>query len=188
MTFRSFVLMVLCLLFGSCGGENRDPGAGTEALDDPREERTAEDGPGPIAAILSSEPRFETLASAIEAAGMTEVLEADSPMTLFAPSNEAFEGLPSPVTVELLMAPENRDLLRAILSYHVVGREVAASEMMGSASALETASGQALPFDGTGAVVTVGAEPGSAIVTITDLDASNGVIHVIDSVLLPPAE
>jgi len=122
---------------------------------------------------------FTTLVAAVQAAGLVDALKGDGPFTVFAPSDEAFAKLPA-ATVESLLLPENRDQLRAILTLHVVPGAVMAAQVSDGLQA-ETLNGEWLTFavDGDGARV------GSANIVATDVMASNGVIHVIDTVLLP---
>jgi len=122
---------------------------------------------------------FETLVAAVQAAGLEETLRGPGPFTVFAPTDEAFAALPAG-TVETLLMPENIDQLTAILTYHVVADELLAADVLGMAT-IETVQGQSLDVslvDGAPFVDAAG------IVT-TDIQTSNGVIHVIDSVLLP---
>jgi len=122
---------------------------------------------------------FTTLAAALEAAGLVETLKGEGPFTVFAPTDEAFAALPEG-TVESLLEPENRDQLTAILTYHVVPGSVMSGDLSDGMEA-ETVNG---------APVTISTDDGvmvnDATVTAADIEASNGVIHVIDSVLLPP--
>jgi len=122
---------------------------------------------------------FTTLVTAVEAAGLVDALKADGPFTVFAPSDEAFAKLPAG-TVEELLRPENREQLRAILTLHVVPGAVMAAQVSDGLQA-ETLNGQSLTFAVDGQSVRVGA----ANIVATDVTASNGVIHVIDTVLLP---
>lgn len=122
---------------------------------------------------------FQTLAKALDAAGLVETLKGNGPFTVFAPTDEAFAKLPVG-TVESLLKPENKNKLIAILTYHVVPGKVLASQVTKLKSA-KTVNGQALTIvtdDGTVMV-------DNAKVIKTDILCSNGVIHVIDSVLLP---
>jgi uncharacterized surface protein with fasciclin (FAS1) repeats len=122
---------------------------------------------------------FTTLVAAVQAAGLVDALKADGPLTVFAPTDEAFAKLPQG-TVESLLEPENIDQLRAILTYHVVSGQVMAASVT---DGLEAASlnGQTLTF----AVDENGASVGNASIVATDVTTSNGVIHVIDTVLIP---
>lgn len=123
---------------------------------------------------------FTTLAAALEAAGLVETLKGDGPFTVFAPTDAAFAALPEG-TVDTLLEPENKDQLVAILTYHVVPAELPAAEVV-KYDAAETVNGAQIDIDAGGDGVMVN----GANVTATDVMATNGVIHVIDAVLLPP--
>jgi len=122
---------------------------------------------------------FGTLAVALEAAGLIETLKGDGPFTVFAPTDEAFAKLPEG-TVQELLKPENKDQLTAILTYHVVSGAVMAEQVVGLSEA-KTVNGQSVDISVNGSMVKVD----EAMVVATDIMASNGVIHVIDSVILP---
>ena len=122
---------------------------------------------------------FGTLAAALEAAGLIETLKGDGPFTVFAPTDEAFAKLPEG-TVENLLKPENKDQLTAILTYHVVAGSVTADKVV-SLSEAPTVNGQSVAISVDGSKVQVD----NANVVATDIMASNGVIHVIDTVILP---
>ena len=126
---------------------------------------------------------FNTLAQALEAADLVGALKGDGPFTVFAPTDAAFEALPDG-QLESLLQPENKEQLQAILQYHVVSGAAMASDVTGmdSVPTLEGRSVQIQVNDGT--VRLMGQN--TATVVQTDIEASNGVIHVIDSVLLPP--
>ena len=124
---------------------------------------------------------FNTLVAAVQAAGLVDVLKGDGPFTVFAPTDEAFAALPEG-TVETLLMPENIDQLTAILTYHVVAGEVMAADIVGTDFAAFTVNGEAISVNGLHSSVMVN----DATVVAADVDATNGVIHVIDSVLLPP--
>ncbi|MFQ3786748.1 fasciclin domain-containing protein [Halomonas sp. A29] len=123
--------------------------------------------------------QFETLATALEAAGLVETLKGEGPFTVFAPTDEAFAALPEG-TVESLLEPENLEQLQAVLTYHVVAGKVMAEDAMGLDSAT-TVQGQDISITTMDGSVMVN----DASVIQADIEASNGVIHVIDSVLLP---
>ena len=125
--------------------------------------------------------QFNTLAAALQAAGLVETLKGAGPFTVFAPTDEAFAKLPAG-TVEDLLKPENKDKLTAILTYHVVAGKVMAADVVKMSDAM-TVNGAKLAIKVDGATVMVN----EAKVTAADVAASNGVIHVIDSVVLPPA-
>ena len=124
---------------------------------------------------------FKTLVAALDAAGKTEMLEGDGPFTVCAPNDEAFAKLPKG-TVDDLLKPENKEKLGKILSYHVVKGKVMAADV--KTMMAKTANGAELDIKVSDANVTVN----NAKVVKADVAASNGVIHVIDTVLMPPAE
>jgi uncharacterized surface protein with fasciclin (FAS1) repeats len=132
-----------------------------------------------------------TLVKAVAAAGLVDTLKSKGPFTVFAPTNEAFAKLPAG-TVETLLKPENLATLKTILTYHVVAGSVDAKTLMGKIKAgggkaeLDTVSGGKLWAMMSGSKVTLKDEKGgTATVTIADVHQSNGVIHVIDTVLMP---
>jgi uncharacterized surface protein with fasciclin (FAS1) repeats len=124
--------------------------------------------------------KFKTLAAALEAAGLVSTLKGAGPFTVFAPTDEAFAKLPAG-TVESLLKPENKARLAAILTYHVVPGKVMAADVAGIDEA-DTVNGKKIDLDVEGSSVKVN----DATVTAADVVASNGVIHVIDKVILPP--
>ena len=121
---------------------------------------------------------FKTLAAALKAAGLVDTLKGKGPFTVFAPTDEAFAKLPAG-TVETLLKPENKAKLTAILTYHVVAGDVKAADVVKLKSA-ETVQGQSVKIDATD-----GVQINNAEVVKADIECSNGVIHVIDAVLLP---
>ena len=136
--------------------------------------------PGNIVETAVAAGQFKTLAAALEAAGLIDALTGKGPFTVFAPTDEAFAKLPAG-TVESLLKPENKEKLKSILLYHVVPGNVTAKQVMKlngrTVKTLEGGSIKVSTMDG----VTVD----DARVTKTDIQASNGVIHVIDTVLMP---
>lgn len=122
---------------------------------------------------------FTTLVAAVQAAGLVETLKSEGPFTVFAPTDEAFAALPAG-TVENLLKPENKDQLVAVLTYHVVAGKVMSADIAGKAMAVETVQGSTADIDATDGVKIDGAN-----VVAADVEASNGVIHVIDAVILP---
>ncbi len=133
-----------------------------------------------IVDIAAANEDFETLVAAVQAADLVETLKGEGPFTVFAPTDAAFAKLPEG-TLESLLMPENKDQLVAVLTYHVVPGKVMAGDIMGKETMAETVQGQALDIDATGDAVMVDA----ATVVQADIEASNGVIHVIDTVVLP---
>ncbi|MBV9249554.1 MAG: fasciclin domain-containing protein [Acetobacteraceae bacterium] len=132
-----------------------------------------------------------TLVAAVKAAGLVETLQGPGPFTVFAPTNEAFNKLP-PGTVETLLKPENKEMLVRVLTYHVVPGAYTASDLMrlvqeGHGQAmLKTVEGEPLTISATGNHVYVtGEKSGVAEVTVPNVTQSNGVIHVVSSVLVP---
>jgi uncharacterized surface protein with fasciclin (FAS1) repeats len=125
---------------------------------------------------------FTTLANALAAADLVNTLKGPGPFTVFAPTDAAFAKLP-PGTLDNLLKPENKAMLQHVLTYHVVAGKVMAADALKLTSA-HTVSGDALPIETTGSTVMVG----KGTVVKADIAASNGVIHVVDTVLLPPAK
>lgn len=121
---------------------------------------------------------FTTLVAAVQAAGLVETLKGDGPFTVFAPTDDAFAALPEG-TVATLLLPENKDKLTAILTYHVVAGKVMSTDLSNGMTAA-TVQGQDVTIMTEGGVTVNGAN-----VVIADVEASNGVIHVIDAVILP---
>ncbi|MCM2562727.1 fasciclin domain-containing protein [Lutimaribacter sp. EGI FJ00015] len=124
---------------------------------------------------------FETLVAAVQAADLVETLKGDGPFTVFAPTDEAFAALPEG-TVESLLMPENKDQLTAILTYHVVPGKVMSGDLSDGMMAT-TVNGKEVTIGTEGGVTVDGAN-----VVTADIEASNGVIHVIDGVILPPED
>ena len=123
---------------------------------------------------------FKTLARALEAAGLVEALKGEGPFTVFAPTDEAFAKLPA-ATIENLLMPENKEKLKAILLYHVVsGKVVAADVVKMNGKAAKTLGGSTIKISTKQGVMV-----DNATVVKTDVMATNGVIHVIDTVLMP---
>ncbi len=131
-----------------------------------------------IVTVASGAGSFNTLVAAVKAAGLVETLQGPGPFTVFAPTDEAFAKLPKG-TVEDLLKPENKAKLVAILTYHVVAGKVMAADV--KTMMAKTVNGQSLDVKVTAGGVTVD----NAKVIKTDVAASNGVIHVIDTVVLP---
>ncbi len=132
-----------------------------------------------------------TLVAAVKAAGLVETLEGPGPFTVFAPTNEAFNKLPAG-TVDTLLKPENKDTLAKVLTYHLVAGKMSAKDLMkaikkGNGKAeLKTVQGGKLWATAAGKTITLKDEKGgTSTVTIADVNQSNGVIHVVDTVLMP---
>src|SRR5689334_11360907 len=132
-----------------------------------------------IVEVAASAGSFKTLVAAVQAAGLVDALKGEGPLTVFAPTDEAFAKLPAG-TVEDLLKPENKDKLIAILTYHVVPAKAMAKDVAGMTS-VKTVNGKELKLKVDGGKVMIN----DAVVTTADIETSNGVIHVIDTVLLP---
>jgi len=133
---------------------------------------------GDLVAVATAAGSFSTLLAAATAAGLVETLQSAGPFTVFAPTDEAFAALPAGL-VEALLKDENKTVLANILTYHVLGSEVHASDV---------ATGEVATVEGSTISIEVGDKVvinGNATVTATDVKASNGVIHIIDAVLVP---
>ncbi len=134
-----------------------------------------------IVDVATDTDKLSTLVTAVKAADLVETLKADGPYTVFAPTNEAFEALPEGV-LDMLLKPENKEKLVAVLTYHVVPGEVMSEDI--------TKNMQAKTVEGSEAWVKVKGKKvriNNAQVVMPDVDASNGVVHVIDEVILPPS-
>lgn len=155
----------------------------------PKEETTeetvvevVEETPAPsntVVDIAIGSPDHTTLVAAVQAAGLAETLSGEGPFTVFAPTNAAFEALPAG-TVEGLLKPESKDALTGILTYHVVAGNVMSGDLS-DGQVVTTVNGQTLTVSIKDGKVMIG----GATVVAADLAGSNGVVHVIDSVLLP---
>jgi uncharacterized surface protein with fasciclin (FAS1) repeats len=131
-----------------------------------------------IVGVASAAGNFSTLVTAIQAAGLEETLSSKGPFTVFAPTDEAFAALPEGTLDSLL---KDKEALTKVLTYHVASGEYMAADVV-EMSSITTLEGSTLPVNTTDGGVKVG----DANVTATDIKASNGVIHVIDKVLIPP--
>lgn len=167
------------LLLGGLGAwaiwGNDDSDTGTESS---QVESSEEAAPSQnIVEVASSDEQFSTLVTAVQEAGLVETLSGEGPFTVFAPTNAAFEKLPEGTLEDLLSKPEE---LKKVLTYHVVSGEVKAADVV-KLSEATTVNGAKVDISVNGDVVKVN----NATVTKTDIMTSNGVIHVIDTVLLP---
>jgi uncharacterized surface protein with fasciclin (FAS1) repeats len=141
--------------------------------------------------IAVSNDDFSTLVTAVKTAGLVSTLKSDGPFTVFAPVNAAFAKLPAG-TVNTLLQPESKETLTKILTYHVVAGEFKAADVIkaikssdGKFSIKTVSGGTLIASIKDGAVILTDENGGMATVTATDIDASNGVIHIIDTVVLP---
>lgn len=166
-------------------GNAAEPAASEAAAiaDDAEMEDDAEmaedaEAPGTIVDIAAGAPDFSTLVAAAQAAGLVDTLNGEGPFTVFAPTDEAFAALPEGL-VDALLLPENKDVLTKILTYHVVPGTVMAADIVDGDVA--TVEGQNITLSTADGVTVNG-----ATVVQADIVASNGVVHVIDAVIVPP--
>lgn len=169
MRIPSVVLTSLALALAACGSDD------TPAEPQPAASSATAD----IVATAEGAGQFGTLLTAVRAADLEATLKGPGPFTVFAPTDDAFAKLPAG-TVEGLLRPENKDELRAILTYHVVGGRVASADAVKLSSA-KTVNGQELTLKAQDGALLVD----EAKVVQADIEASNGIIHVIDTVMLP---
>ena len=134
---------------------------------------------GDIVDTAASADQFSTLVAAIKAAGLVDTLKGDGPFTVFAPTNGAFAALPAG-TVENLLKPENKEQLVAVLTYHVIPGKVMSADIAGKKAEVTTVQGSELSIDATSGVMV-----DNATVITADIITSNGIIHVIDKVVVP---
>lgn len=165
------IAVAASLVLVACGSDDETTETTVaEAMDDAM-------APGDVVAVAAATEGFSTLVAAIEAAGLVETLQGDGPFTVFAPTDDAFAALPEGL-LEKLLLPENVEVLKAILTYHVVAGQVLSADV--TAGDVATVEGSTIAIATDGGVTVNGAN-----VVSVDVMASNGVIHVIDSVLLP---
>jgi uncharacterized surface protein with fasciclin (FAS1) repeats len=179
---RLVLLLALPLLvFGAAAcGDDEDESASTApaATATPEPTSTAEAGED-VVALAQATPDLSTLVKAVTAADLAATLQGDGPFTVFAPANDAFAAVGEDALGDLLK-PRNREQLASILTYHVVPGELKAADLE-DGQTLETVQGDSLPVSIEGDQVMVG----DATVAQADVEASNGVVHVIDAVLMP---
>jgi uncharacterized surface protein with fasciclin (FAS1) repeats len=199
MTTRARLALVLpvaalVLAAGACGSDDDNSASTTAAAEAPATEAPATEAPmteapmteapgtdaaaaGTIVDVAASNPDFSTLVTAVEAAGLAETLSGDGPFTVFAPTNEAFAAVP-PEVLESLLA--DQEALTKVLTYHVLPGQVMAADV--APGDVATVEGSMATITDDGGTLKIG----DATIVATDVAASNGVIHVIDAVLIPP--
>jgi len=178
----------LALGAAACGDDDdaapEEPSTAT--ADSPAESGGSAESPATVVDVAASNDDFSTLVTAVEAADLAETLNGDGPFTVFAPVNDAFAGLPEG-TLDTLLLPENQDQLTAVLTYHVVPLE-AMSDDLSDGMTVTTVQGQPLTVGVSDAGVTLTDASGNTVSVVqADIEAGNGVVHVIDEVLLPAA-
>ena len=169
-----------------CGGDH--PATPTTAITDtaPTTSMPGWEQPATVVDVAAGDERFSTLVTAVQAAGLEEALRGDGPFTVFAPTNDAFAALPAG-TLDTLLLPENRDQLTSILTYHVVEGRVLSSDLTDGMH-IPTLDGQTLTVGVTHDGYTLTDTSGrTATILNADIEAGNGVVHTIDTVLLPAA-
>ena len=171
--------LLFAMAFVACGSSNSSSEMASSSESAGAEEMAGEAESPDIVDTAVAAGSFNTLVAAVKAAGLVDTLKGDGPFTVFAPTDEAFGALPEG-TVEDLLKPENKDRLVAILTYHVVPGDVRAADVvqLSSATTVQGADVSIATGDSGGSV-------GEANVVQTDIACSNGVIHVIDKVLIP---
>ncbi len=165
MKMISTLMAVLALTFASVANAGHHEGHGMASAD--------------IVDTAVAAGQFNTLAAALDAAGLIDTLKGDGPFTVFAPTDAAFAALPAG-TVESLLKPEAKDKLIEILTYHVVPGKVLSTDLAGKVTEAGTVQGSKVTVDATD-----GVKVDNATVVMADVKASNGVIHVIDAVIMP---
>lgn len=162
---------------------NEDTATNNDQTSQPSEESASQEQQD-IVALASGNENLSTLVTAVQAAGLVETLQGEGPFTVFAPTNAAFAALPAG-TLDTLLQPANKDQLSSILTYHVVAGEVKSSDLK-DGQVVTTVQGGTLTVNIADGKVTLTDAKGNKVNVVTaDVDASNGVVHVIDGVLLP---
>jgi transforming growth factor-beta-induced protein len=182
----AFVFVVLAMVLAACGAQ-ATPSPEATVMPEPTAVPTEmPEMPKTIVDIAVADGRFTTLVAAVQAAGLVDTLNSAGPFTVFAPTDDAFAALPAG-TLDSLLLPENKQQLTDILLYHVVPSKVMASDVVGlDGQSAETAlAGKSINIKVDGDKVILN---DNVNVIITDVEASNGVIHVVDAVLLPPSD
>lgn len=173
------IAAVSALVLGACGSDDEaTEDTAAEVTEDTMAEEAMPVEAGDIVAVASGNPDFSTLVAAVAAAGLVETLQSEGPFTVFAPTNAAFDALPEGL-LEKLLLPENVGVLTSILTYHVVAGKVMSTDV--TAGDVPSVEGSTIAVTTDGGVKVNGAN-----VVAVDVAASNGVIHVIDAVIVPP--
>jgi uncharacterized surface protein with fasciclin (FAS1) repeats len=174
------VVASLSVVAAACSSDDT---SSTDAMDGAESAAPAETTET-ITDVVAGNEDFSTLLAAVEAAGLGETLAGEGPFTVFAPTDEAFAALPEG-TLETLLKPKNEELLSSILTYHVVPAEVMAADV--ESGEVTTVNGATFTVEASDMGVTITDGQGNEVdVITTDIVTSNGVIHVIDGVVLPP--
>jgi uncharacterized surface protein with fasciclin (FAS1) repeats len=187
----------LAVVTAACGDDDEaaqqeDPSAAAETETESTNDAAGDskssmsETPATVVDVAASDENFSTLVTAVQAAGLADTLSGAGPFTVFAPINDAFAALPQG-TVDALLQPDSRDQLTSVLTYHVVAAR-ALSDDLTDGMTVTTVQGQALTVNMTGTAVTLTDASGNTVSVLQpDIEAGNGVVHVIDGVLLPAA-
>ncbi|WP_417611213.1 fasciclin domain-containing protein [Parasphingorhabdus sp.] len=187
---KIFFTTAAVVALAACSSE-APPAAADESSTDAMMDSAETTEPGTVVDVAVGNPDFSTLVTAITAADLGETLAGEGPFTVFAPTNEAFDKV-DPDTLSALLTPEKKDDLAALLTYHVVAGKLMAEDVVkaitdgGGTATLTTVQGAPLKatLDGD-KVILEDVAGGKSTVILTDVDASNGVIHAIDTVVMP---
>lgn len=190
-TMKYLSLIALLFVFACGGGGSKSTSEESTAVDETTTEESASNGETSaeessaeakdIVALAMETESLSTLVEAVKAAGLVETLQGEGPFTVFAPTNDAFNALPEG-TLENLLKPENKEQLAAVLTYHVIPSKAMSGDLSDNMS-VATVNGAEVTI-----TTTDGVKVNSANVVTADVEASNGVVHVIDAVILPPEE
>ncbi len=163
---------------------NNDKDTNESTATSQQEQMSDQNKTGDIVVVASNTPSLSTLVTAVKAAGLVETLQGEGPYTVFAPTNAAFEALPAG-TLDTLLKPENVEQLKSILTYHVVSGKVMASDLSDGQEITTVQGGKLTVSITDGKVYLVDAKGNKVMVEQADVNADNGVVHVIGGVLLP---
>jgi uncharacterized surface protein with fasciclin (FAS1) repeats len=178
------MVALLALTAAACGDDDDEATADTTEATTDDTAGMDDESAGTIVEVASGSDDFETLVAAVTAADLVETLSGEGPFTVFAPVDAAFEALPAG-TVDTLLKPENKEQLTAILTSHVVAGEVMSNDLT-DGQKVTTVQGAELTVGIDGGTVTLTDATGATVEVVSaDVDASNGVIHAIDGVLMP---
>ncbi len=179
------LVALVVIVGGVLWAVNRDDNKKTETTTQSQQTQTTEKkATANIVVLASDTPTLSTLVTAVKAANLVETLQGTGPFTVFAPTNSAFEALPAG-TLDNLLKPENVEQLKSILTYHVVSGKVMAADLKDGQEITTVQGGKLVVKITDGKVYLVDAKGNQVMVEKADVDASNGVVHIINGVLLP---
>jgi uncharacterized surface protein with fasciclin (FAS1) repeats len=179
------LVALVVIVGGVLWAVNRDDNKKTETTSQSQQTQATEKKTTANIVVLASDtPTLSTLVTAVKAANLVETLQGTGPFTVFAPTNSAFEALPAG-TLDSLLKPENVEQLKSILTYHVVSGKVMAADLKDGQEITTVQGGKLIVKITDGKVYLVDAKGNQVTVEKADVDASNGVVHIINGVLLP---